>query len=141
VPDQGEACRNPVHCDNAAGSRRLMDGEPRSPPYRRRLPNRRNAVTETLIIGNMIVSASIGFGPDGRPQELFLNGAKDGSGMAAILDDASVIISIALQHGIPAKVLAKSTSRAPDPMGRISAASVIGAALDLLAGCEGCYHR
>jgi hypothetical protein len=113
-----------------------MDGELRLPPPRRRLPNRRNAVTETIIIGNAAVSASIGFGPDGQPQEIFLSGAKDGSSMSAILDDASVVISIALQHGIPAKVLAKSISRAPDPMGRISAASVIGGALDLIAGYE-----
>jgi hypothetical protein len=60
----------------------------------------------------------------------------DGSGMAAILDDASVIISIALQHGIPAKALAKSISRAPDYAGVIKAASVIGAALDLVAEYE-----
>ena len=45
-----------------------MDGEPlRSPPYRRRLPNRRNAITETIVIGNIALLASIGFGPDGRP--------------------------------------------------------------------------
>jgi hypothetical protein len=113
-----------------------MDGELRSPPYRRRLPSRRNAATETLVIGNTMVTASIGFDETGQPAEVFLSGAKDGSGMAAILDDASVVISIALQHGIPAKVLAKSISRAPDPMGRISAASVIGGALDLIAGYE-----
>jgi hypothetical protein len=111
-----------------------MDGEPRSPPYRLRLRNRRNAITETIIIGNMTLTASIGFDETGQPAEVFLSGAKDGSGMAAIIDDASVVISIALQHGIPAKVLAKSISRAPDPMGRITAASVIGGALDLIAG-------
>jgi hypothetical protein len=44
-------------------------------------------------------------------------------------DDASVIISVALQHGVPAAAPAKSISRAPDAMGRISAASAIGAGL------------
>ncbi|MBV8800985.1 MAG: hypothetical protein JO208_14410 [Alphaproteobacteria bacterium] len=34
--------------------------------------------------------------------------------------------------GIPAAGLAKSISRAPDGLGRITAASAIGAALDLL---------
>ena len=52
--------------------------------------------------------------------------------MAAILDDASVVISVALQHGVPASALAKSITRASDGMGRIAAASAIGAALDLL---------
>jgi ribonucleoside-diphosphate reductase alpha chain len=107
-----------------------MDGALRS--YRRRLPNRRKVITETIVIGNMTLTATIGFDETGRPAEVFLSGAKDGSGMAAILDDASVVISVALQHGIPAKALAKSISRAPDGMGRISAASAIGAALDLL---------
>ena len=113
-----------------------MDGEPRLAPHRRRLSNRRNAVTEAIVIGNMTLTATIGFDETGRPTEVFLSGARDGSGMAAILDDASVVISIALQHGIPAKALAKSISRAPDPMGRISAASVIGVTLDLIAGYE-----
>jgi hypothetical protein len=76
----------------------------------------------------MTIAASIGFGETGTPQEIFLSGAKDGSGMAAILEDASVVISVALQHGIPVAALAKSISRAPDGMGRITAASVIGAA-------------
>jgi len=75
------------------------------------------------------------------PAEVFLSGAKDGSGMAAILDDASVVISVALQHGIPAKALAKSISRAPDGMGRISAASAIGAALDLLVEYEAAQNE
>ena len=72
----------------------------------------------------------------GVPQELFLSGAKDGSGLAAILEDASVVISVAPQYGIPSAALAKSISRAPDGMGRITAASVSGAALDLLVHFE-----
>jgi hypothetical protein len=43
--------------------------------------------------------------------------------LSAILDDASVVISVALQSG-SAMAMAKSISRAPDAMGRISAASV-----------------
>ncbi len=113
-----------------------MDGELRLPPYRRRLPPRRNAITETIVIGNAVIAASIGLDETGQPAEVFLSGAKDGSGMAAILDDASVVISVALQHGIPAAALAKSISRAPDGMGRISASSAIGAALDLIASYE-----
>jgi ribonucleoside-diphosphate reductase alpha chain len=42
---------------------------------------------------------------------MFLSGAKDGSGLSAILEDASVVSSIALQHGIPASALAKSVAR------------------------------
>ncbi|HEU0216576.1 MAG TPA: hypothetical protein VFQ90_07940, partial [Stellaceae bacterium] len=92
------------------------------------------------------LTATIGFDAAGRAAEVFLSGAKDGSGMAAILDDASVVISIALQHGIPAHALAKSIARLPVislappyldcPHGVRPAASVIGAALDLIAEYE-----
>ena len=114
-----------------------MNGETRSPPYRRRLPYRRAAITETIIIGNLTIAGSIGFGETG-PQEIFLSGAKDGSGMAAILEDASVVISVALQHGIPAAALAKSVARLPESLdgAAVKPASPIGAALDLLVDYE-----
>jgi len=69
---------------------------------------------------------------------VFLCGAKDGSGLAAILDDASVVISIALQHGIRAAALAKSIARIPENLEgpAIKPASPIGAALDLLVDFE-----
>ena len=118
-------------------------------PHRHRLPNRRSSETQTLCVGNLVFVATIGFNPaDGRPREIFLTGAKDGTDMAAILDDASVVISVALQHGVSAAALAKSVARLPStpltPSDLAEAAgprlmvpaSVIGAALDLLQGFE-----
>ncbi len=75
---------------------------------RTRLPNRRPSHLETLEVGAQVVTACIGFDPaTGRPREVFLSGAKDGTDLAAILDDASVILSVALQHDIPASALAR----------------------------------
>jgi ribonucleoside-diphosphate reductase alpha chain len=74
-------------------------------PHRRRLPNRRTSITEDIEVGNTTLSATIGLDQTGRPRELFLSGAKDGSGMAAVLNDASVVISIALQWGIPIRTV------------------------------------
>ena len=64
----------------------------------------------------------------------------------ALLADAAVAISIALQHGIPAAALAKSIGRLPsgpvtpaDLEGAVPArvpASPIGAALDLVSALE-----
>jgi hypothetical protein len=107
-------------------------------PQRNRLPNRRRAETQALAMGGMILTATIGFAPDGRPQELFLSGAKDGSGLAAILEDASVVISVALQQGIRAAALAKSIARIPESLEgpALKPASPIGAALDLLVDFE-----
>ena len=81
---------------------------------RRRLPTRRPSETQTLYVGNLTFAATVGFDPqDGRPREVFLAGAKDGTDMAAILDDASVVMSVALQHGVSAAALAKSVARLP----------------------------
>jgi len=83
-------------------------------------------------------AATVGFDQAGRPAEVFLCGAKDGSGLAAILDDASVMVSVALQHGIRAAALAKSIARIPENLEgpAIKPASPIGAALDLLVDFE-----
>ncbi len=117
-------------------------------PTRTRLPNRRPLITETLIVGNQTIEASVGFDATGRRRELFLSGAKDGTDLAAILDDASVTISVALQHGVPPAALVRSVARlpavplAPPYIDRPGAgdrklpASVIGAALDLVASLE-----
>jgi hypothetical protein len=61
----------------------------------------------------MRLTVTVGFDGDGRPAEVFLDGAKDGIGLAAVLEDASVVISIALQHGIATAALAKSVARMP----------------------------
>lgn len=58
--------------------------------------------------------------------------------MAAIVADASVIISVALQHGVKAEALAASISRVPIEIDGepVKPASVLGAALDALVRYE-----
>ena len=118
-----------------------------SSPHRQRLPNRRPSHTETLEVAGQPFTASVGFDPeDGRPRELFLTAGKEGSLINAMLADAAVVISVALQHGVSAKALAKSVGRLPegpvtpadldrDKPARIPA-SPIGAALDFLRSLE-----
>lgn len=81
---------------------------------RQRLPNRRRSETTEIEVAGLRVAAMVGFDPSGRPAELFLSGAKDGSGLAAIMADASVVISVGLQHGILASELRKSVGRLPE---------------------------
>ncbi len=116
-------------------------------PARSRLPNRRPAYTETLEVDGQAFEATVGFDPEGgSPRELFLTAGKEGSMLNAMLADAAVVISIALQHGIPAAALTKSVGRLPagpvtpaglegPPPGRVPA-SPIGAALDLVSVFE-----
>ncbi len=115
-------------------------------PARQRLPARRECHTETLAVDGQSFEATVGFEPeDNSPRELFLKAGKEGSLLNAMLDDAAVVISVALQHGVPAQVLAKSIGRLPgngaaSPSNPTHApllpASPIGAALDLLQGFE-----
>lgn len=108
-------------------------------PPRQRLPNRRRCeTTEIDMAGTRLLTATVGFARDGRPAELFLCGAKAGSEMEAILADASVVVSIALQCGLRASDLGRSVARLPETIdGPATApASPIGAALDLLTRYE-----
>ena len=115
-------------------------------PTRQHLPNRRPAHTETLEVDGQSFEATVGFDPkDGSPRELFLKAGKEGSLLNSLLDDAAVTISVALQHGVSAKALAKSVGRLPGngaaslsnrTPGSVLPASPIGAALDLVCSFE-----
>src|SRR4051794_37930038 len=70
--------------------------EPRPRGQRRRLPNRRPAVTHEIVVDGSRFVASIGFDELARPRELFLTGGKPGSQVDAILGDAAVAVSVAL---------------------------------------------
>ena len=81
-------------------------------PHRHRLPNRRPSHTEALEVVGQAFTATVGFELEtGGPRELFLTAGKEGSMINAMLADAAVVISVALQHGISAQALAKSAGR------------------------------
>jgi hypothetical protein len=102
-------------------------------PHRFRLPNGRHCETATLTVDGMPITATVGFDCYRNPAEVFLNAGKCGSAIDGLLSDAAVAISVALQCGVRASMLAKSVGRL-DQTG--SAVSAIGAALDLVASFE-----
>ncbi len=74
---------------------------------RQRLPNRRPSHTEALEVAGQVFTATVGFDPKSdQPRELFLTAGKEGSLLNALLADAAVVISVALQSGVPATALA-----------------------------------
>ena len=116
-------------------------------PHRQRLPNRRPSHTETLEVSGQKVIATVGFDPQiGQPREIFMAAGKEGSMLNALLADAAVAISVALQHGVPTAALARSIGRLPSgPVtpadldhvpGQNVPASPVGAALDLVSSFE-----
>ncbi|ACI97507.1 ribonucleotide reductase [Rhodospirillum centenum] len=95
-----------------------------------RRPDRRPAETAEIAFDGQRFTVTIGFYPDGRPGEVFADGARIGSDLDALLDDACVALSLLLQHGVDPRRLAGSMGR----LGDQRPASLIGAVADLLAG-------
>ena len=101
---------------------------------RQRLPERRPNQTVDLIHGNMSFAITFGYDPDtGEPREVFTHGAKVGSNMDAILDDACVLLSLVLQHGVKSSSLSKSMGYYGDSN---EPCSIIGRLVNLLAEQE-----
>ena len=79
-------------------------------------------------------AVTIGFFPTtNRVGEVFTHGAKVGSAMDAILDDACVALSLLLQHGVAPSALAASMGRDGDGK---RPSSIVGALANLLAEAE-----
>lgn len=105
--------------------------------WRTRLPDRRPSITREVEWGGGRWTVTVGIDRDGRPREVFADGAKEGSGMAAILSDACVVVSIALQAGVPVEALSHSLGEAVDVVtGARRPASVIGLIVSLIEGDE-----
>ena len=91
---------------------------------------RRDGINETLRAGGVTAQATVNFyGMTNKPSEIFLVGPKPGSPLALILEDCAVIISLALQYGVPPAMLGKSIARSERTL---RPATVIGAALDMV---------
>ena len=98
-------------------------------PRRGRLPDRRPNLTIDLEFEGRRYHVTIGYALDGTPREIFAHGAKVGSTMDRLLDDACVNLSLMLQLDVAPRDLAHSMGRFEDG----SASSIIGALIDLLA--------
>ena len=76
-----------------------------SKPYRRRLPDERAAITHKFSVGGHEGYITIGMYEDGRPGEIFLTMAKEGSVVSGLMDCFATAISMTLQYGVPLHVL------------------------------------
>lgn len=101
-----------------------------TPDPRHDLPTRR--LTETRKVKTPeghTIHLSIGFDPTepDRPREVFYSaGFKSGSQLEFQIQDACVLLSLLLQHGLRPADVAKSLARKEQPDGQIAYASVTG---------------
>ena len=81
--------------------------DPNAPPraVRHRLPEERMSVTHKFNVGGHEGYITVGLYPDGSPGELFIKMAKEGSTVSGLMDSFALAISIAIQHGVPLKLL------------------------------------
>ena len=77
---------------------------PASQPRRERLPHTRRSLTHKFDIQGHEGYINVGFYPDGRPGELFITMAKEGSTIGGLMDVLGTAISIGLQYGVPLEV-------------------------------------
>jgi ribonucleoside-diphosphate reductase alpha chain len=68
---------------------------------RERLPRRRVSSTFAFRVADCEGYVTVGLYEDGRPGEVFIKVAKQGSTLAGIMDAFSISISLGLQHGVP----------------------------------------
>jgi len=73
---------------------------PENEPKRYRLPPERKSVTHKFVVGEMKGYLTMGFYPDGKIGEIFIEVEKQGSAMSGILGAFGRSVSMGLQHGI-----------------------------------------
>jgi ribonucleoside-diphosphate reductase alpha chain len=78
---------------------------PAAKPFRRKLPDERRAVTHKFSVGGHEGYLTVGLYDDGQPGEIFITMAKEGSTVSGLMDSFATAVSLALQYGVPLKVL------------------------------------
>jgi ribonucleoside-diphosphate reductase alpha chain len=73
-------------------------------PRRERLPDTRQSVTHKFNISGHEGYITVGLYPDGRPGELFITMAKEGSTIGGLMDCFGTAVSMSLQYGVPLEV-------------------------------------
>ncbi|MCB1889129.1 MAG: vitamin B12-dependent ribonucleotide reductase [Rhodocyclaceae bacterium] len=94
----------------AAAAKASHDAPPK--PMRVRLPDERTAVTHKFCIAGHEGYLTIGLYPNGKPGEMFISMAKEGSVVSGLMDSFATSVSIMLQYGVPLKVLINKFSHA-----------------------------
>jgi ribonucleoside-diphosphate reductase alpha chain len=72
---------------------------------RHRLPDERQAITHKFSIAGHEGYITVGLYEDGKPGEIFITMSKEGSTISGLMDALATSVSMALQYGVPLRVL------------------------------------
>ena len=70
-------------------------------PRRERLPDTRSSITHKFSVAGHEGYITVGMFDDGRPGELFITMAKEGSTIGGLMDAFGTSVSMSLQYGVP----------------------------------------
>ena len=74
-------------------------------PFRRHLPSTRNSLTHKFAVGGHEGYITVGLFEDGKPGELFITMAKEGSTIGGLMDTVGTLTSLSLQYGVPVEAM------------------------------------
>ena len=87
-------------------------------PVRQKLPRTRTSKTFSFRVADCHGYATVGEFEDGRPGEVFLKVAKQGSTLSGIMDAFAISVSLGLQYGVPLRAFVeKFTNMRFEPAG------------------------
>jgi ribonucleoside-diphosphate reductase alpha chain len=75
---------------------------------KRELPKRRNSITYEFRVADSKGFFTVGEYEDGKPGELFIHVAKQGSTLSGLMDSFAISVSHGLQYGVPLKSYVKT---------------------------------
>ena len=79
--------------------------KPKFKPQRRRLPDERKSITHKFSIAGHEGYITVGTYEDGKPGEVFITMSKEGSTISGLMDGFATAVSLALQYGVPLRIL------------------------------------
>ena len=99
-------------------------------PRRRLLPQRRHCETFEIAFGGLGRQnvVTVGYYATGEPGEVFINSGRSGEQVEAVARDGAVLISLALQYGVPLENIRTAITRLENG----EPSSIVGAVVDKL---------
>src|SRR4030095_3159553 len=106
----GSKQSQPLNTQSDAGKAKEKEEKAAPRPRREHPPDTQNALTHKFNVGGHEGYINVGLYPDGRPGELFITMAKEGSTIGGLMDAFGTAVSLRLQYGVPLEVLVNKFS-------------------------------
>jgi ribonucleoside-diphosphate reductase alpha chain len=91
----------PLNTSTEADKQKEKEAALAGKPHRKRLPDTRQSITHKFSINGHEGYITVGLFEDGRPGELFITMAKEGSTIGGLMDAFGTSVSMSLQYGVP----------------------------------------